>query len=150
MSGGFNQTWGKRKFNPSMEKKLREFRDRIIKKNITFSNVDFSNFPRKENILYFVDPPYYITSTGYNTTWGVGNERKIYDYLNGLSFLMTNFISRGNLRNDILETAISKNGWSYMEIRGGMMKGQKNREETYIEILVGDSQQTLNKIKKAE
>ena len=68
-SGGFNQTWGKRAFNKSTEQKLRDFRDRIRTKNIRFVHGSYLDVPAEllaEKIL-FLDPPYFITSGGYNS-----------------------------------------------------------------------------------
>lgn len=143
LSGGFNQTWGQRKFNPNMERKLRAFRERIRGKKIEFTGMDFRSYPRHDHLLYFVDPPYYITSTGYNTAWGEETETSLYWYLRGLRFAMTNFITRGELTNTILENAIRNSGWVYVDLRGGKMRAQRNKDDSYREILVCDSAVTL-------
>ena len=135
-SGGFNQTWGKRKFNPNMEKKLRAFRERIRNKKIDFLIGDFTNVPVMNDAVYFADPPYYITSAGYNTAWGEDNEYALYDYLSKVRFVMTNFITRGELENDILRHQIVKHGWMFRELRSGQMRAQRNKGDSYSEIIV--------------
>ena len=82
-SGGFNQTWGQRKFNASMEAKLRDFRTRIKEKNIVFRTGDFSGIDSTQTIgrTLFVDPPYLISSAGYNTSWTESDEKRLYSFL---------------------------------------------------------------------
>ncbi len=146
-TGGFNQTWGQRKFNPSMERKLRAFRERIRSKQVEFMSGDYSFVPTYDSKpLYFADPPYYITSTGYNTAWGSVDENCLYSYLTGKRFLMTNFLTRGELTNHILVSAIDEKGWVYRILREGKMRAQRDKDKTYTEIIVADSENTLSLI----
>lgn len=144
-SGGFNQTWGKRKFNPSMEKKLREFRSRIRAKKVRFAHGDFRLFPNLADTLYFVDPPYLISGNHYGN-WNENDEYDLYSYLEGKRFLLTNFIVRGELRNEILDDAIKIRGWKYRILREGKMLAQRDKGHSYAELLVADSDETLSKI----
>lgn len=145
-SGGFNQTWGKRKFNHNMDRKLRDFRDRIIGKDVKFSHYDFRLVPNMTDMLYFVDPPYLITSGGYNTSWSEGDEYDLYNYLVGKRFLLTNFIVKGSMYNEILADAIKHYGWSRMNLRDGKMRAQRDRDQSYVELLVADSDETMSKV----
>jgi site-specific DNA-adenine methylase len=145
-SGGFNQTWGKRKFNSSMERKLRDFRDRIRCKNVEFMHGDFRLVPDFHDRLYFVDSPYLITSSGYNTSWSEGDEHDLYSYLTCKRFLLTNFITRGDMRNDILADEIKLHGWKYRVLREGKMRAQRDKNQSYVELLVADSEETMSKV----
>jgi DNA adenine methylase Dam len=124
-SGGFNQTWGQRKFNPSMESKLRDFRNRIKDKKIQFSIGDFQQIDTTGRIL-FVDPPYLISSAGYNTSWTAEDEKRLYSFLNGKDFILTNFLFRGDIHNTILEDFIRDNKLNVKVIKEGQMKAQKD------------------------
>lgn len=124
-SGGFNQTWGQRKFNASMESKLRDFRSRIKDKKIQFNIGDFQQIDSTGRIL-FVDPPYLISSAGYNTSWTADDEKRLYSFLNGKDFILTNFLFRGDIHNTILEEFIRDNNLNVKVIKEGQMKAQKD------------------------
>jgi site-specific DNA-adenine methylase len=140
-SGGFNQTWGRRKFNESMEKKLREFRDRIRGKRIDFVNMDFRQVPHySDRPLYFVDPPYIISGNTYGI-WTEKDEHDLYAYLQDKRFAMTNYMIRGSLTNNILVRAIDSNKWNTAVLRTGQMRAQRDNS-TFTELLVCDSDET--------
>lgn len=124
-SGGFNQTWGQRKFNASMESKLRDFRERIKGKNIKFHIGDFQQIDATGRVL-FVDPPYLISSAGYNTSWTADDEKRLYSFLKGKDFVLTNFLFRGDIHNTILEEFIRDNNLNVKVIKEGQMKAQKD------------------------
>lgn len=123
--GGFNQTWGQRKFNSSMEEKLRSFRTRIKDKKIEFNIGDFASVVTHNRIL-FVDPPYLISSAGYNTSWTIDDENRLYRFLLQKDFILTNFLFRGTVRNTILEKFIEDNKLYVKIIKEGQMKAQKD------------------------
>lgn len=124
-SGGFNQTWGQRKFNASMESKLRDFRIRIKDKKIEFHSGDFASVVTIDRTL-FVDPPYLISSAGYNTSWTVDDENRLYRFLQGKDFILTNFLVRGPIRNNILENFIQRYSLNVKVLKEGQMKAQKD------------------------
>jgi DNA adenine methylase Dam len=124
-SGGFNQTWGQRKFNASMESKLRDFRTRIKDKKIQFFVGDFQQIDTTGRVL-FVDPPYLISSAGYNTSWTADDEKRLYSFLKGKDFVLTNFLFRGDIHNTILEDFIKENNLNVKVIKEGQMKAQKD------------------------
>lgn len=124
-SGGFNQTWGKRRFNSSMEEKLRSFRSRIKDKKIEFHVGDFASVVTIGRTL-FVDPPYLISSAGYNTSWTIDDENRLYRFLKGKDFILTNFLQRGQIRNKVLESFVKENQLNMKVIKEGQMKAQKD------------------------
>lgn len=142
-SGGFNQTWGKRKFNANMRLKLDAFRNRIKDKNITFSTGGFDQLSYGDKLM-FVDPPYLVSMAGYNSGWGEAEEHRLYAYIMGKRFVMTNFLRKGENVNMILKQYIESNGWSHQSIRTGKMKAQRDTDQTFDEIVVADSDETIN------
>lgn len=67
--GEWNLNFGKRYFNPSMQKKLVNWLKRMENKDATFTcedwiNVDFNNFD-----FVIIDPPYLNTCATYNKSW---------------------------------------------------------------------------------
>lgn len=142
MSGGFNQTWGQRKFNKNMEKKLREFRERIHYKKIFFQSESFINYEKIDNALFLIDPPYIISGNTYGI-WNEHHENSLYAWMKDVRFVMTNYIRRGALTNDILSNAITVNNWSTAELRVGKMRAQKD-DSSFIELIVCDSAETLS------
>lgn len=145
-SGGFNQTWGKRKFNASMQAKLDAFRERIKDKDIEFHVGSFDSVTGKDNWIFFVDPPYLVSVAGYNSGWGEPEEHRLYDFLRGKRFVMTNFLRKGSNVNEILKAAIEKSGWKTNNIRSGKMKAQRDLDQTFEELVIADSDETLNKV----
>lgn len=136
LSGKFNQTWGQRMFNASMEKKLREFRARIKYKKVEFNIGDFEKIDTTGRVL-FVDPPYLISGAGYNTTWTKNDENRLYKFLTGKDFILTNFLSRGAIHNTILEDFIKENSLFVKIINSGQMKAQKD-DTTFCEVAVSN------------
>lgn len=145
-SWGFNQTWGKRKFNKSTNAKLDDFRNRIKGKNITFRSGSYLDISGFDDMLFFVDPPYLISAAGYNVGWNEKDEAKLYDFLKNKRFVMTNFLRRGDLYNELLRKAIADNGWSYETLRRGKMTAQKDRDATFDEIVVSSDASMTEKI----
>jgi len=141
----FNQTWGKRKFNSSMENKLRNFHSRIKHKNIIFYNESYETINHPE-YLYFVDPPYLISAAGYNTSWSENKEKTLYNYLINKNFILTNFLKKSNIFNNILFSSIIENNWKFKILKTGKMKAQKNKNDIFEEIIVSNSNEILNSI----
>ena len=101
----FNQTWGNRTFNKSIENKLYDYHKRIYNnKNLIFTNKCFSNIVVKNKAFVYLDPPYTITEAGYNCYWSKKLELQLYDYIddlnkNGIKFLMSNVLSHKDKQN---------------------------------------------------
>jgi len=148
LSGGFNQTWGQRKFNSSMEAKLRDFRARIENKKIQFHVGDFQQIDTTGRIL-FADPPYLISSAGYNTSWTVADENRLYAFLKGKDFVLTNFLQRGELKNTILENFIRDNNLYVKVVKEGQMKAQKD-DSIFKEVAVSNLPFNTTQIFKVE
>ena len=102
----FNQTWGNRIFNRSIEKKLYDYHKRIYNNNnLVFINNSFENINiENKRAFVYLDPPYMITDAGYNCYWSKSLELKLYDYIdslnsNGIRFLMSNVMQHKGKKN---------------------------------------------------
>ncbi len=80
----FNQTFGRRTFNDSTQKKIDEFcagleahKDKIKFESESFENI-WSNNPRET--FWYLDPPYASSEAGYNAYWSNSLEAKLLDY----------------------------------------------------------------------
>jgi len=93
-SGLFNQTWGKRQWNSSTEKKVLEFTEHIrkYKDKIFYVSKNFKLIqPTKPSMIY-MDPPYafikdgnkmgnkQISEAGYNAFYSKQNDIDLYNY----------------------------------------------------------------------
>jgi len=135
-SNKFNQTWGKRKFNPSMKENLINFHKRIKNKRITFTSLHFSDVLPGPDFLYFADPPYLISSAGYNSIWTEEQELHLYRYLSTKQFILTNYLTKGDAKNEYLAKFIKE--YPFDVLRRGKMMAQKN-DNNFTEICVYSS-----------
>lgn len=122
----FNNPFGKDRssFNPTMEKNLMAFIERLhiiscefVSNN--FDQFDFSNLS-KDDFVY-CDPPYLITTGTYNdgkrgfTGWGINEERTLLSILNGLNdngvkFALSNVLThKGKENSTLIEWAADNN-----------------------------------------
>jgi DNA adenine methylase Dam len=76
LKGEFNQTFGKRSINDNTIKKLVDYAEKMKTKDITFTNYSFEDILSKATNKDFVylDPPYAMTSAGYNAVWNADKE----------------------------------------------------------------------------
>jgi site-specific DNA-adenine methylase len=113
----FNQTFGRRSWSDSTQKKVDIFVKHITnyKDKIYFSSKDFFEIIPKKPSMVYLDPPYTNTDAGYNTYWSQSLEDKLYDY--------------------ILE--LDRTGNSFM-LSGVMGKHKDNKESPIISKLISD------------
>lgn len=115
----FNLPVGKRDFNVSMQKKLKNFIEKLHHITCEFSCIDFELFnfqPLTSNDFVYADPPYLITCATYNEQ-GRWNETKelhllrVLDDLNrkNIRFALSNVLSSKGKTNNILAEWIEKN-----------------------------------------
>lgn len=125
-SGGFNNPFGKRCFNPEMRKNLVMFVNAIKNNNIIFTNHNFTEYDISTlgvNDFVYCDPPYLITDATYNKNWDITEENKLYDLLNtlnnkGVNFGLSNVLDHKGKSNNILKEWIHNNDYNinYMNI----------------------------------
>lgn len=103
--GEFNQTFGKRNFNPKLERKLRIFVDELKSQNSVFTSKDFEEFKAEPGDFIYLDPPYLISDAGYNRhNWTTADEKRLYRFLDNLDckFALSNVLEHKGEKNDIL------------------------------------------------
>ncbi|MGL5624091.1 Dam family site-specific DNA-(adenine-N6)-methyltransferase [Cetobacterium sp.] len=153
--GQFNLPVGKRDFNSSIRKNLKNFIEALHSKNIKFLNNDFRKFDYTllgDNDFIYFDPPYLITTATYNENnkWTEEEEKDLLQILDNLlnrniKFALSNLLevlsSEENKENTLLKNWINKNKnkikvhyLNYSYKNSNYQKSKKYKED--IEILV--------------
>lgn len=114
-NGDFNMPVGKRDFNNSLRKNLKNFIIKLKTKNIEFINSDFREFAIEiaDNTLVYCDPPYFLGTASYNENggWTKKDEIDLLNYLSlldskGVKFALSNVIEHKGSKHSILEAWI--------------------------------------------
>lgn len=106
---GFNVSFGARTYNPSCQKKLKNFFSVMRKKNIELSNKSFVDLDIKPTDLVYIDPPYLITHAVYNEGWDESSDLMMFDFIDdlnsrGIDFVMSNvFHHRGKTNQPLID-----------------------------------------------
>ena len=121
-TSGYKKSW----FNPSLERKLRDYSEALKSSYIEFDNLDFRSFFNKVTevynnnlgeIFWFIDPPYINSDSIYDRTselkYTKQDEEDLYSMLyeidkHGGKFMLTNTIECNGVCNDLLHV-FSKN-----------------------------------------
>lgn len=120
-NGEFNMPVGKRDFNNSLRKNLKNFITKLKTKNIEFVNLDFREFAieTNENTLVYCDPPYFLGTASYNENggWTKQDEIDLLNYLTildskGIKFALSNVIQHKGATHEILETWIKEHNYN--------------------------------------
>ena len=124
--GEFNLPVGKRDFNLRMQKKLRDFLERVKSGDYTFACGDFRKIDPERfppGTFFYADPPYLITCATYNEQkgWTKEDERDLLAYLDrvdgcGLPFALSNVAESSYGRNEILLEWVERNKGRYRMI----------------------------------
>ena len=104
-SGKYNMPFGKNRssFNPTLRKKFVDFVEELHKKNVLFTNVDFTNFnfdKLDSNDFVYCDPPYLNSVASYNEQngWTERHERSLLGLLDELNNGSIRFALSNNLK----------------------------------------------------
>jgi site-specific DNA-adenine methylase len=151
----YNQTFGKRTYNLSIEKKLNEFIKYIepYKNKIHFSHKHFSEILITKPAMVYIDSPYgmcmdksgnitnnQISLAGYNRFWKKEDDIKLYNYIINLNNDNHSFMVSGLLEHDgnnswIMNKLIN-DGFKYKELifdyNSVSRKGDKESKEIII------------------
>ena len=120
-NGEFNMPVGKRDFNNSLRKNLKNFITKLKTKNIEFVNSDFREFAieTNENTLVYCDPPYFLGTASYNENggWTKQDEIDLLNYLTildskGIKFALSNVIEHKGATHEMLETWIREHNYT--------------------------------------
>lgn len=141
-SGKFNQTWGKRGFSISTQRKLDLFIDYIsnYKDKIYFSNKDFVDVEITKPSMVYIDSPYSNTEAGYSTTWKLNDDIRLYNYCkeldkNNSSFMVSGVLLHDNKRCLLLDKLLD-DGYKYKELDYNYNKVSKKGNKETIEIII--------------
>lgn len=111
-NGEYNVSFGKRSFNPTLERKFIEFSNAILDKNITFCNNDFKKLKldclTNKDFIY-LDPPYLLGCANYNENngWNETLEKELLNLCDmadkkNIKFGLSNVLIHKGKSNDIL------------------------------------------------
>lgn len=118
--GEFNMPVGKRDFNNSLRKNLKNFITKLKTKDIDFINSDFREFVIEtyDNTLVYCDPPYFLGTASYNENggWTEKDELDLLNYLavldsHGVKFALSNVIEHKGDRNLMLDAWIKEHNY---------------------------------------
>jgi DNA adenine methylase len=142
----FNTPFGKRFFNPNMEKNFIEFANKIKELNIffmskNFVDIDASKFDK--NMFVYLDPPYLISDAPYNKAWTEDVEKEFLNFidkinLQGSKFALSNVFNNNKKINDILIEWSKKYNTHYLNCDYSNSSYQRNNKEKNktVEVLI--------------
>lgn len=119
-NGEFNMPVGKRDFNNSLRKNLKNFITKLKTKNIEFVNSDFREIAIEtaDNTLVYCDPPYFLGTASYNENggWTEKDEIDLLNYLSlldskGIKFALSNVIEHKGFKHNVLEFWIKEHNY---------------------------------------
>lgn len=112
--GQFNQTWGKRSWNSSTEKKVETFINHIrqYRDKIQFQSKNFNQLDIIEDCFYYLDPPYayvknefaeignkQISEAGYNNFYYKQDDINLYHFCHNINKVGSTFMISGVLEH---------------------------------------------------
>lgn len=119
-NGEFNMPVGKRDFNNSLRKNLKNFITKLKTKNIEFVNSDFREIAIEtaDNTLVYCDPPYFLGTASYNENggWTEKDEIDLLNYLSlldskGIKFALSNVIEHKGSKHNVLENWVKEHNY---------------------------------------
>lgn len=143
----YNQTFGKRTYNDSTDKKVKGYINHLRPEfsRINFISMGFEEVPIMENTMYYVDPPYgyvmndngqigtkQISEAGYNAYYSKKDDMLLYDYLKKIDFIGSSFMVSGLLEHNdkkswILNQLI-EDGYKWKELDYDYYKVSRKKE----------------------
>lgn len=151
----YNQTFGRRTFSESTQKKLDDFIEyiKIYKNKIYFSSKHFSDIKIIKSSMVYIDPPYgmcmdingditnnQISLAGYNRYWKKDDDVKLYNYIielnkNKHSFMVSGLLEHDGNKSWIMNKLIN-DGFNYKKLdfnyNNVSRKGKKESNEIII------------------
>lgn len=151
----YNQTFGKRSYNQSTEKKLKEYIKYIkpFKEKIFFSSKHFSEIKITKPSMIYIDPPYgrvqdenknitnkQISEAGYNIFWKMDDDLKLYNYILNLhyqkhSFMLSGLLEHNGKKSWMLNKLI-ENGFKYKKLNYDYNFVSRKGNKESIEIII--------------
>ena len=138
----FNQTWGQRGWNDSIEEKTRKYVEHISKHKdkIKYYARNFHEIPLLKDSMVYLDPPYMNTEAGYNAYWSKDLESKLYGYClrqhrNGNSFMLSGVLRHDGNESELLKRLV-KDGFTCIDLNYNYNKISKKGEKNTLEVIV--------------
>ena len=147
-NGEFNMPVGKRDFNSSTRKNLKEFSSILKNKNVEIYNKDFSkiDLTKYEEPFVYCDPPYILGTAAYseNDGWNIKDERRLLDYLKvlnekGVSFALSNVLEHKGQIHEELKQWAEENYFNVIYIKSNYNNSnyqKKNKKDITREVLI--------------
>ena len=147
----FNDTFGLRSYNDSIEDNLRLFCNKLHSSSFTLSSNDFRQFDfsiLKKNDLVYCDPPYSITTATYNDGnrgfggWSSDDDNDLFNLLdrlnnNGILFALSNVTEhRGATNDNLIKWSKNYNLYNLDKSYSDCSYNVKNRHLKTIEVLI--------------
>lgn len=146
--GEYNMPVGKRDFNSSSRKNLKDFSVAIKKKKITFYSNDFEKLGKEmtPDCFVYCDPPYLLGEAAYNENdgWTESDESRLLEFLTrlnskGVHFALSNFVEHHGKKHEQLVRWINDNRFNTTYIKSKYSNSNyhiRNKAEPSIEVLV--------------
>lgn len=146
----FNQTFGKRTFNPNTQKKIDEWKQHICQyiDKLTFLSYNYVDILPKmscdlSDFMFYLDPPYYNTEAGYNAYWSKEHEKNLITFCreidkNGGSFAISGILGehKKGMENSFALEALKKS-YSLIEFECDYDKVSRNKNsKNSVEVLI--------------
>ena len=134
-SFGYNQTFGKRSWNPSTTKKVEAYTSHIrnYKEKLIFIPKHFNDIKITKPSMVYIDPPYLETEAGYNNYFSKEDGQLLYEYCkyldnNGSSFMMSGVMGehKNGKRSKLIDNLIS-DGYNYRILDHNYEKVARNK-----------------------
>lgn len=144
----FNMPVGKRDFNTSTMKNVKEFAIILKNNNIEIMNVDFMKIKIDNLIDPFVycDPPYILGNAAYNENngWTEKDELKLLKYLKkldekGIPFALSNVVEHKGMTHQILKDWVEENYFNIIYIKSNYSNSNyqvKDKDSVTREVLI--------------
>lgn len=125
-SNEFNMPVGKRDFNASTMKNVREFSIILKNKDIEIVNKDYKGIKldNLNNPFIYCDPPYILGTASYNENngWTESDEKELLVYLKkvdekGISFALSNVIEHKGMKHKLLKKWAEENYFNIIYIK---------------------------------
>jgi DNA adenine methylase Dam len=152
--GKFNQTWGQRQFNSSIEQKINIYIEHIsnYKNKVIFTSSHFNKLKIKQPSMIYVDPNYgyidnngeigkkQISEAGYSGNWKKEDDISLYNFLinankNNHSFVLSGLLEHNENKSWLLSKLIL-DGFNYKKIDFNYNKISKKGNKNSIEIII--------------
>lgn len=142
----FNVPVGKTHYYKKMDFYINDFCQKIKQKNVSIKNLDYKNidltFFGKEDTVFYIDPPYLITTAPYNLDWSESEEISLYEWIGtlndlGYKFILSNVIEANGKINVYLKKLIDDLSLNVFDINRRYLNSNYRKLKKYSrEVLV--------------